>query len=46
MPNIVTTGQYSVTITVPSGGPTGVTYQIVATDSHGITGSAGFTLTP
>ena len=40
------TGQYSVTIVVPSGGPTGFIYQIVATDSHGITGSAGFTLTP
>lgn len=40
------TGHYSTTITVPPGAPTGFTYQIVVTDSNGITGSAGFTLTP
>jgi hypothetical protein len=40
------TGHYSVTITVPSGGPTNFNYQIVVTDSHGISGSAGFLLTP
>jgi hypothetical protein len=40
------TGHYSVTITVPSGGPINFNYQIVVTDSHGITGSAGFLLTP
>jgi hypothetical protein len=40
------TGHYSVTIPVTSGGPTNFNYQIVVTDSHGITGSAGFLLTP